>query len=295
MGGRHIVAVPAVAACVLLGCTATALASAWRVALHPGGDVTSFEALTASPGGPVWAVGGRSTPDGYDAPTAWRRTGSVWTPMAIPVDLTGRWGYLQAVAASGAGDVWAVGHTTIESNGDSQPLVAHGNGSSWTVVSQPWLAPGATGQFSVVVARSPADVWVGGTVAQGVSTPVLWHFNGFVWTQSIPPVMNGHCQTNAPAVVASAVATGDGLYLALDCQTPRFSFAGLAERFDGRHWHSVMRLPDGIEVTALTADSAGTVWATGFSTVLQTTAQVWTGGPSGMTWVAIPAPAGSTG
>ena len=196
MGGRRIALLLATVVCLLLAGAGSAGAAAggWRTSLVPGGDhLTSFEGLAAVPGGQVWAVGGQGGGAAYDTPMAWRHDASGWQAYTIPVDLTGRWGYLTAIDGSSADDVWAVGHTTIQANGSPQPLVAHWDGTAWRVVSQPFIPPDQIALLDTVVASSPMDVWVGGIANNGVSQPLLWHFTGFFWTQVTVPVRNRAC------------------------------------------------------------------------------------------------------
>jgi hypothetical protein len=79
---------------------------------------------------------------------------------------------LQAMAATGPNDVWAVGYRIM----DFQEylvwatLIEHWNGSSWTAH---YLAPGHT--LWDVTAIAPDDAWVVGTDG---SKPVILHFDG---------------------------------------------------------------------------------------------------------------------
>lgn len=264
--------------------------------LEVPGSETSFESLTTVPGGDVWAAGGSSSGSSYDIPTVWRRSGSGWQQMTIPVDLAGRWGYMQGISGDAADDVWAVGHTTILSNGNPQPLVAHWNGTGWGVVGQPWRDPEATGSFSSVVATSPTDVWVGGTVNLGVNKPVVWHLTGVVWSQREVLVKSGIC--SVPTAIVSAIArTADGLYVAMNCPTMSTGYSGMVELWNGKRWKLVLKLPDRSFVRGMTSAPDGTVWATGYQAGVAGGgfARVWSGDADGLTQVDAPAVAATTG
>ena len=273
--------VAVVVCCLILAAPASAAAMTWHQVFAPdAGDPTTIEAISAAPDGPVWAVGGLHTADAYDVPTAWRKARSTWKAFRVPVDLTGRWGYLSAVSADAGNDVWAVGQTLALSTGQTLPLVGHWDGRDWSVVSQPWLTPGWSGSFSAVVASSPHDVWVGGARNVGVDEPVVWHFDGFTWSELDPPLLNPACQPSADARVLALTATTDGLYVALTCTTPAFGQAGMVERFTGRRWRLTLALSQGGRVAALAAAADGTVWAGGAmlgGSVL--VAHAWSGGP----------------
>jgi hypothetical protein len=271
---------------MLLALPATATA-AWRTSLQVDGYEASIEALATDPAGGVWAAGG-SLPGGtFDAPTVWRHSASGWTAMELPVDLTGRWGFLSDVAASGPDDVWAVGHTTALRNGSALPLVGHFTGGSWRIVDHPWIAPSDPGgSFSAVGARSPADVWVAGVGAPGgTSEPVVWHFDGYLWNQIAVPIKNGHC-TAGPVTIVGLALTADGTYLAFDCRTSILQQAGTVQRFQAGRWHSVLKLDSRQALRGLDI-VAGEVWAVGSVSDDGTSyhGAAWSGGAAGLTRV----------
>jgi hypothetical protein len=91
-----------------------------------------------------------------------------WTVVRTP-NPPGADAYLNAVAASGPSDVWAVG-IAIDDAG-YRSLVEHWNGSAWSLV------PAATFNnvtLNGVVALAPDDVWAVGSL--------LEHWDGAAWT-----------------------------------------------------------------------------------------------------------------
>ncbi len=284
---------------VLCVAVAASAAAQWYRTLSPGGNPTSIEALNLSSDGSVWAVGGLHTASHYDQPTAWRFAKKVWQAQTIPVDLSNRWGYLTAVASAGA-EAWAAGYTVNQTTGNPAPLVAHWDGSAWNVVGEQWIAPlGSDGVFRAVVARSASDVWVLGddnSNGSAITTPLLWHFNGYVWSrQPAMPIRNPACVAAYGLALTGAVETVDGLYISGNCTTSEFRSAGLVERF-GSRWTGVLKLASGSAVNGLAADSAGTIWAVGDTIGSDgfATGAAWTGGPTALSLVAIPAPHAST-
>jgi hypothetical protein len=102
-------------------------------------------------------------------------------------------GYLTAVSAQSASDIWAVGSCCGPFFNKS--LVLHWNGTAWTRQASP--SPSSTGVASFnklrgVTALSPTDAWAvgyyGRTTQQGsVGKPLILHWNGTSWTQTAAP------------------------------------------------------------------------------------------------------------
>jgi hypothetical protein len=137
----------------------------WHVVKKVGqGANSGFTAITpvgASGGG--WAFSG----DGSAAPTAFRSTGSSWSPAPFP----GRPGErVLAAQTTAAVDVWA-----FTTNGTASRALRW-NGSRWAVAgSFPREISGAT-----VISNS--DAWVFGDQFQPGGVLGTWHFNGRTWT-----------------------------------------------------------------------------------------------------------------
>jgi hypothetical protein len=238
-------------------------APAWDTALIIPGSQSSVEDLTRAPGGSVvWAIGGRSSPTVYDAPTVWRYDGSDWKTQRIPLDLTGRWGYLQNIAAVSDTDAWAVGYTTISATGSPRPFVAHLINRRWTVVDEAWTAPGSDGVMLAVTARAADDVWVFGH-EENPDIAMAWHFNGHVWSKQAITIQNRRCYVPQDSTVTDAIATADGLYVASFCTSKTTKLAATVSFFDGRRWRTELSGIDGSLVRGLGADPSGQVWAAG--------------------------------
>jgi len=154
---------------------------------HPGrgtGTLTGVDALSRSD---AWAVGSYDTGRGtrISAKTLvlhWNGTNwtQVTTPSPGPVPMIDS---LAEVSALSPSDAWAVGESTI-SNGNTEPLVLHWNGTSWAQVASPQLGHFGSSLFGVSP-LSPGDAWAVGVVinANNFTTLVL-HWNGTSWTRS---------------------------------------------------------------------------------------------------------------
>jgi hypothetical protein len=257
--------------------------ASWTVSLQPGGNPTSIQDLEWVAPGQMWAVGGLANATSYDVPTAWHLVHGTWTTTTIPVDLTAQWGYLTAITSVSPNEAWAVGYTVSQSRGDTLPLMAHWTGSSWSVVSEPWVNVGGSGYFSTITAVSATDVWAFGVDHNLSPTGMAWAFNGSVWSRQALPVHNPACRSINDIRPTSSVATVDGLYVSMNCQTSTFQLAGTVEHLV-RRWVPVLKLEGRQAVFGLGADPSGTVWAAGaVGNGQESQGASWSGGPNGMT------------
>ncbi|MFF9896688.1 hypothetical protein [Streptomyces longispororuber] len=125
----------------------------------------------------VWVVG-RAV---YPAPgaAALRRTGSGWTPVALPAGL-GAAARLNAVRVVAADDVWVAGYAADKEFGTRTPLVMRWNGSSWTRLPAPF-GP-AAGHVSALLVRDGV-CWAGGSVDRRAAA-ATW--DGRAWSLRSP-------------------------------------------------------------------------------------------------------------
>ncbi|GGJ37210.1 hypothetical protein [Streptomyces brasiliensis] len=131
--------------------------TAWQqVPLPEPSDAWGLNGVTAIAEDDVWAVG--YGPD--DQPVLLHFDGQGWTHVADPA-LDGSNGEFNAVAATGPGDVWAVGRIVRDDEDPGQALVAHWNGRRWRQVD----APPQAGRLSAVTATPD-----GGVTAVGRTT-----------------------------------------------------------------------------------------------------------------------------
>jgi hypothetical protein len=128
----------------------------------------------------VWAVGyygGTGTPTDQTLTEHWN--GTAWTVVSSPNPGQNGNGFnrLFAVAAVGAGDVWAVGQY---SSGDpSHALTLHWDGTAWAVI-----ANGASYSLEAIAARAGDDVWA---VGWGPNQTLSAHWNGTAWSVVFTP------------------------------------------------------------------------------------------------------------
>jgi hypothetical protein len=131
----------------------------------PGGirHVNVLEGVAVSSAHDVWAVGGYRSTSGQGRLLAERRQGGSWKAVPVPPppapadDVPA----LRTVAPLSVGDVWASGSYLDDDLLAEQPLVAHWDGSAWTLVPTPTV--GTESWLPGLAAVSSTDVWaVGG-------------------------------------------------------------------------------------------------------------------------------------
>jgi len=138
--------------------------SAWAV--QPKGGWTAnalFTGVAAAGPQNVWLFGATGRP-GKGAGT-WHLTGSKWAKVK------GAAAHIDKASAVSASDIWAIGGT-----GGSLKALLQLRGATWHRVSPAALSGFS---YSAVLAVSPADVWVAGSVA---GTQELGHYDGHAWT-----------------------------------------------------------------------------------------------------------------
>src|SRR6266704_3562035 len=184
--------------------------SAWKkvASPDPGGpshdnDLSGVAATSASA---AWAVGGYVSGTAFKTlilrwnGTAWKQVASQ-NPGGSSHD-----NVLAAVAATSAGNAWAVGRYF---NGTAyRTLILHWNGTAWKQVASPNAGSPADNQvLASVAATSAGNGWaVGGYVKTGPEQTLILHWNGTAWKAVASPDPGGSTQFNDLAGVAATSA-----------------------------------------------------------------------------------------
>jgi hypothetical protein len=125
---------------------------------------------------------------GLRHPLALHYDGATWTATAMPETAAG--GYLRAVTALAANDVWAVG----SKNGYATPVAYHWNGAAWTEVPTAPLGGGTGNKILFGITGTAADqVWAVGYQTSGSQPqPVVQRWNGAAFVnESLPGLSQG--------------------------------------------------------------------------------------------------------
>ena len=272
--------------------------SVWSPLPPSGGDGSLYGVATVA-SDDAWAVGysGQSFSAGAMLIEHW--DGHLWAP----IPLTNK-GALFAVAAADSKDAWAVGGSygrrvetgvilhwdgvgwrqvvrtthflndvSVVSNSDvwvvGDQIAMHWDGRHWRTVAIPRRVGKSITPPNLerVTAVSPRSVWAVGSA--GVyqpheQQPVVIEWNGRKWIDHSP--MTGDLQGAAleDIVVSSP---GGTIWLASTDWNDWISLdGGSLSASNGRNW-TVHALPHRQEIAALTADSNGTIWGVGSSTI----------------------------
>jgi hypothetical protein len=190
----------------------------------------------------VWAVGALfpESPDDVYTPLALHFDGSAWTQIPVPLPEASPSAMLRAVGGTSPSDVWAVG-IKFEGNahnpGRMSELLAHWDGTSWSIVPSP---PGSENrQLQDVVAISSSDVWAVGTVSvpdpNNVDQTLIEHWDGLAWT--VVPSPN-HSDSSYNYFWAVSASSSNNVW-ALGQWATDSAYGNLIQRWDGDTWEIV--------------------------------------------------------
>jgi hypothetical protein len=206
VAGRTAVVLPAVGAAIALAGPAFAV-PAWVITptVNPSPQKVAFSnvlnAVDARTSTDAWAVGNYIGPNDDDGQVmlAEHWNGSAWsqvpTPNVVQFDEK-----LNAVSAAAANDVWAVGSTNRTAFAHTDPITAHWDGTSWTIVPTPATTGGSKSILFGVANLGGGNAWAVGR--SEANRALVEHWDGSAWT-IIP--------TPDPAAPAGTTFTGSTL------------------------------------------------------------------------------------
>ena len=162
---------------------------------------------------------------------------------------------LDAVSASSASDIWAVGQSGV-----------HFDGQKWTAFALPDIAGDLTSQLSGVADLAPDNVWGVGDININQQNPnqIIEHFDGTRWRVSPGPSFQ---PTDQPTLEGLTAISATNMWAAGAILTTiggsQFLFP-LFEHFDGTSWTATI---DESTLNAfmfgISADATNDVWAVG--------------------------------
>lgn len=225
----------------------------------PGSYRYAYEMTGVSPDD-IWIVGSYHTREGTVDPLFLHWNGVRWRHLPQPALPYG--GVLLGVDAISSNDVWAVGYQGSPEIFDDQPLIEHWDGQSWSVVP---AAPPPSGDGNIlrdVSAVAADDVWAVGeyeTEAQGVSAPLIEHWDGISWNlvESRAPAFS--------ALLAVDALRSDAVWAVGGTWNQDLAAKVLAENWGGARW-AVDRTPSPGYSSALegvAAISEDDIWGVG--------------------------------
>src|SRR5579862_3582399 len=167
------------------------LGPGWTIALGaqvkaPISYLSAAATLTSTD---AW-VGGQDFTDGAPATLFEHWNGKRWSSVSSPSP-GNEFDYITAMSADHSNDVWAVGfYMSLNTNGNTSPLIEHWNGTRWSNVASPIPSHGVQTELNGVTALSATDVWViGSYLVSGVGLPIPFveHWNGMHWSFAALP------------------------------------------------------------------------------------------------------------
>jgi hypothetical protein len=199
------------------------------------------------------------------------------------------------VAAISASDVWAVGFYDADPDPMvefDQSLIAHWNGSMWSVVPSSNVGPSGT-VLTDVAAVAPNDVWaVGYSSTYGTPQTLALHWNGSSWSVIPSPVVQGGSGFEAVAALSSTDIWAVG-YRAGGMPDFSTTTGTMAAHWNGSSWTEVPSPNIGDrrnELDAVAAISTNDVWAVGTWRNIGGNYQTLTEHWNGSSWTLVPSP-----
>jgi len=170
-------------------------APAWTITptVNPSPVTNVFNAVTARTSTDAWAVGDFLGPNDDDGLVmlAEHWNGTAWTQTPTP-NIFRFDEKLNAVSAAAANDVWAVGSQNKISFKHTDPIAAHYDGTSWTIVPTPATTGGTRSILFGVANLGGTNAWAVGRSAGNLA--LIEHWTGSAWTivpAPVPPVPAG--------------------------------------------------------------------------------------------------------
>ena len=273
--------------------------SNWGVNLRTEYSLPSWYDVAAVSARSAWAVGYfPAVDDGYSSLTA-RWSNGTWSRVPSP-NPGGQGTALNGVAATSAGNAWAVGTAYGKATGSatgSEAIILHWNGKSWARVSIPH--PGDE-QLTGVTATSASNAWaVGGyqDIAAGTGGILILHWNGKSWTQVPSPAGIPAVSPEAGGITATSASNAWIVGTAFVGSAGVTSTRTVILHWNGKSWTRVPSPTPGTTghglgsgLSSVAATSAGNAWAVGTTDygfgVEKTLILHW----NGKSWTQVPSP-----
>jgi hypothetical protein len=194
----------------------------WTVVPSPNIEFSHLYGVAATSSNDVWAVGYR-----FDdllretLPLVLHWNGTNWSVAAIPYPNGSPHGeaVLYGVTALGPNDLWAVGYHREANEQITHSLLAHWNGTQWSIVPDPNPNPSAGNVLRAVSASSASDIWAVGYSTDPATgnhrTLTLHYSSASCITPTVTPTPCPVCPT------ATATPTSTPTFTPTPTPTPR--------------------------------------------------------------------------
>ncbi len=253
---------------------------------QPQGTGSFLTSVSAVSSRDVWAVGLNNSPRNTTDTFIEHWNGTQWQIVSSP-NGGPQSNYLTSVIGISHNDAWAAGNY-VDGQNNSQSLIEHWNGHSWTLSQH--AAP-ALSSLQSISAVSKNDIWAAGhfTDKQNAQEAFIEHWNGHSWSlASIPDPLHSYLFAIASLSSRDVWAVGYSF-----TSSPQASSSPLTEHWNGHTW-SIVASPNPTgsnfsELAGVSIRSHGNVWAVGYgysSGVSTTLTEHW----NGYTWSVVSSP-----
>lgn len=251
---------------------------AWTdVAPAPVTGPARLDVVAAAAPDDVWAAGSasgvaaadvrahRATPSGSGGASVVQHwDGKAWRAVERPTPAPGWQSFVSDIAVFGGNSVWLTGFDFQESTSSYEYRLEKWDGKAWQQVALP---PGPGGKAPTpwaVVGTGPDDITVSAEVTEGKkATPLLYHWDGRVWTVQEVPVPSDY-PTGWIANRIAADPKGGVYAVGRQNEWNPTQDPGFVAHWDGKQWTSLPASPF-TEANATTVDNDGRLWTAGWA------------------------------
>ncbi|MDQ1360671.1 MAG: hypothetical protein QOJ44_1048, partial [Acidimicrobiaceae bacterium] len=168
------------------------------------------------------------------------RDGSAWSIIATQNTSPSQSNVLNGVTCVTSSDCWAMGYAATGTDGDSQTLAEHWDGSAWSIVATQNTSASQSNILHVVTCVTSSDCWAVGSAATaivGANQTLAEHWDGSAWsivaTQNTSPSQGNYLDGVA------CVTSSDCWALGYATTGTHGAYQTLAEHWDGSAWSIV--------------------------------------------------------
>jgi hypothetical protein len=218
--------------------------TSWTIVSSPSPtDFNFMNAVAGISANDVWAVGDYENNKGIYKTLTEHWDGTSWS--IIPSPSRGDFDSLQSLAAISANNVWVVGSYYNTRRQQTQTLIEHWDGTSWSIVSSPNVGKGEVHDNYLVgvaaVSGNASDIWAVGKyynpgTPHGYHT-LVEHWDGSSWRvvkSPDPGGMGGNPILYAVAAVSASDVWAVGYFI-----NPNAAYLTLIVHWDGSNWSVV--------------------------------------------------------
>jgi len=179
--------------------------TAWSIVTTPappGTTESTISGSTCPSATSCWLVGS-ATVSGAQTALALRWNGTTWSVVTAPAPVGATASALFGVTCTGTTACWAVGVARV--SGVDRRLLLRWNGTSWASATAPSPAGATASRLDGVGCATATSCWaVGYATILGFDNPLLYRWNGSIWSAVTPPQPSGTTDSRLASVACTA-------------------------------------------------------------------------------------------